>query len=73
MKKNFTIEEVQNFARVINCMDYDRFSKMYKEIGLIGESYIVEKFEKKNTNFLNWFCELSDDYIEKMIEFINNK
>ena len=64
--KAYTIEQLQNFFRTVNCMGFDEFKIMYDAVGLHGEAYIQEKYEMKNTRFLNWFCELSPEYIEKM-------
>ena len=67
--ETFTIEQFQNFTKMINCMNYGTFKEMYNQLGFENENYITEKFEMKNQNFLTWFCDLSQNYLAEMIHY----
>ena len=73
MMNTYSIDKIQDFMRTIYCMSIENFEEMYKAIGFKYSSYIQEKFAKKNSDMFGWFCELSPDKIEEMMEFINQK
>lgn len=66
----YTLEQFIEFLRVMYCMSYERFLKMYKILfGEYCDSYAREKFELMNRRGPSGLiCELDYDTLSTMIE-----
>jgi hypothetical protein len=70
LMKTFTVIEIMNFIRRINCMSYDEFKIMYEKIfEYVSEGYVQEKWEVCRRNVSTWMCSLDTSKLEAMMMY----
>jgi len=68
--KNQMIESYIKISKYCyNRIDYDKFAEIYKELGIDGESYLQEKWEKFMYD-INGFMLSNTSFLEKVVEKI---
>lgn len=74
MRTNYTVEDIISFIQIVNCMSYDKFFEMYKEVfDYVSDYYVKEKYESAMNNVSNWMCFIDYQNLEKMMNFCLNK
>ena len=64
----YTVPEILEFIRTINCMSFDRFKEMYKNLfSYATDGYIEEKFNISSRDIAHWMCELDYKTLDKMM------
>lgn len=61
--------EFQKFLRAVNCMSDLDFMDMYADLGFRGQ-YVMEKFETMRSNFISWACEMDENTMNKIIDWV---
>lgn len=52
------------------CAGFDKFTLMYQKYGIDDLSYIEEKWNLAQHNFISWWCNLDSDFQKKVIKFV---
>jgi hypothetical protein len=66
--KNFTVPEIISFIQKINCMEYEKFFKMYEDVfGYVTKSYVQEKYNNAMSNIGYWICSIDYNSLEQMM------
>lgn len=63
--------EFQKFLRAVNCMGDLDFVDMYVALGF-KPSYAMEKFRIMRTNFCAWACNMDENTLNKVIDWVKN-
>ena len=63
-------ETMTKICQFIWCVGFDKFAQMYQEYGMDSKSYIEEKWNFAQHNFISWWCNLDSDFQKKVIKFV---
>ena len=59
---------IQMLLRIINCMSYDDFEKIFMDLGQTDEQYIMKKWRQKSLNLAEFLMDGLDSNIARIFE-----